>query len=275
MIRKYRKTLFFTSLLTIFPILIGLILRKYLPDVMTTHWGFDGQPDGWTNTTAAIFGFPLMLLAFHWLLILVSSLDKSNRDKNEKVQKLVFWILPVLSNFVCCTVYGIALGKDFVPMSSLALMGILFICLGNYMPKTRMNATIGIKISWTYSSEENWNATHRFAGRVWVIGGIAMLFSMLLPLKHGVTVMLLSIAVLVVAPMVYSYRYYRMQKAQGVELNVPPVLYKKGSKVSKVVIPLILAAVAVLMFSGKVEISYYSVAELEKIIDILEGGSGR
>ena len=26
---------------------------------------------------------------------------------------------------------------------------------------------------------------------------------------------------------------------------------------------------------GKVEISYYSVAELEKIIDILEGGSGR
>ena len=257
MIRKYRKTLIFTSLLTLFPILVGLILRDQLPEVMATHWGFDGQADGWTSTATAIFVMPLIMLAFHWLCVWITSvLDKSNRDKNEKIQRLVFWIIPVLANFCCGMLYAIALGKDFAPMAPVALIGILFILLGNYMPKTRMNATIGIKIPSTYSSEENWNATHRFAGRVWVIGGIALLFSMALPTAWAVAVMLLSIFVLVLLPLAYSYRYYRMQKARGDELNTTPFGYQKGSKIAKIVGPLILVGVAVLMFTGSIDVSY-------------------
>ena len=199
MIRKYRKTLIFTSLLTLLPIPIGLLLWDRLPEIMPTHWGFDNQPNGWSSLPFAVFGLPLIMLAFHWLCVWCTTvLDKSNRDKNEKIQRLVFWIIPVLANFCCGMLYAIALGKDFAPMAPVALIGILFILLGNYMPKTRMNATIGIKIPSTYSSEENWNATHRFAGKVWVIGGIAMLFSMVLPTAWAVTVMLLSIAVLVI-----------------------------------------------------------------------------
>ena len=256
MIQKHKKTFIISSLFTLLPVFIGLILRDRLPEVMPTHWGIDGQADGWTNTSTAIFLFPTILLTIHWVLALVSNLDKSNQNKNEKIQKLVYWIIPVLSNFVCCMAYAIALGKDFAPMSSLALMGVLFIFLGNYMPKTKMNATIGIKIPWTYSSEENWNATHRFAGKVWVIGGIALLFSMLLPLKWSIAVMLLSIAVLVLLPIAYSYRYYRMQHAQGVEMKTAPTYYQKGSKVSKIVVPLILAGVALLLFTGDISYTY-------------------
>ena len=257
MIRKYRKTLIFTSLLTLFPILVGLVLRDQLPEVMATHWGFDGQANSWTSTATAIFVMPLIMLAFHWLCVWITSvLDKSNRDKNEKVQKLVFWIIPVLSNFVCAMAYAVALGKDFAPMGPVALMGILFIVLGNYMPKTRMNSTIGIKIFWTYTSEENWNATHRFAGKVWVIGGIAMLFSMALPTAWAVAVMLLSIFVLVILPLAYSYRYYRMQKARGDILNPMPPVFPKGSKFSMIIVVLILAGVLVVMFTGSIDVSY-------------------
>ena len=257
MIRKYRKTLIFTSLLTLFPILVGLVLRDRLPEVMATHWGIDGQADGWASTSTAIFVMPLILLAFHWLCVWITSvLDKSNRDKNEKIQRLVFWIIPVLANFCCGMLYAIALGKDFAPMAPVALIGILFILLGNYMPKTRMNATIGIKIPSTYSSEENWNATHRFAGKVWVIGGIAMLFSMVLPTAWAVTVMLLSIAVLVILPVAYSIRYYRMQKARGDVLNPMPPVFPKGSKLSAVILVLVLAGVLVVMFTGSIDVSY-------------------
>ena len=257
MIQKHKKTLICTSLLTLLPILIGLLLWNRLPEVMTTHWGFDNQPNGWSSLPFAVFGFPLILLAIQWLCVWGTTvLDKSNQDKNEKIQRLVFWIIPVLSNFCCGMMYAIALGKDFAPMAPVALIGILFILIGNYMPKTRMNATIGIKIPSTYSSEENWNATHRFAGKVWVIGGIAMLFSMLLPLKWSVAVMLLSIAVLVAAPMIYSYRYYRMQKDRGDVLNPMPPVFGKTGRVTTVIMVLILAGVAVLMFTGKVEVSY-------------------
>lgn len=257
MIQKHRKTLLFTSLLTLLPILIGLLLWDRLPEVLTTHWGFDNQPNGWSSLPFAVFGLPLIMLAFHWLCVWCTIvLDKSNRDKNEKIQRLVFWIIPVLANFCCGMLYAIALGKDFAPMAPVALIGILFILMGNYMPKTRMNATIGIKIPSTYSSEENWNATHRFAGRVWVIGGIILLFSMLLPDTWAVTVMLIAIILLVVMPTVYSIRYYRMQKARGDVLNPMPPIFGKTGRVSLVILVLILAGTAVLMFTGSITYTY-------------------
>ena len=257
MIRKHKKTLIFASLLTLAPMLVGLLLRDRLPEIMATHWGIDGQADGWSSTTTAIFVMPLVMLAAQWLLIALSTLDKSNRDKNEKVQKLVFWIIPIISNFCCGLMYALALGMEFsVTGIMMVPMGLMFLLIGNYLPKTRMNATIGIKISWAYSSEENWNATHRFAGRLWVIGGIAMVFLAFVPAELAIWLFLAATLVMVILPCVYSYRFYRMQNAQGVELKAAPAGYQKGSKISKVVVPLILAAVAVLMFTGDINVSY-------------------
>lgn len=43
---------------------------------------------------------------------------------------------------------------------------LLFIVIGNYLPKIKQNNTIGIRIVWTLQDEENWNATHSFSGRI-------------------------------------------------------------------------------------------------------------
>ena len=115
---------------------------------------------------------------------------------------------------------------------------------------------LGIKIPSTYSSEENWSATHRFAGRVWVIGGIALVFSMLLPNIWAVTVMLIAIILLAVLPMAYSIRYYRMQKARGDVLNPMPPIFGKTGRVTSVIPVLILAGTAVLMFTGSITYTY-------------------
>ena len=207
MIRKHKKTLIFASLLTLAPMIVGLLLRDRLPEIMVTHWGIDGQADGWSSTTTAIFVMPLVMLAAQWLLIALSTLDKSNRDKNEKVQKLVFWIIPIISNFCCGLMYALALGMEFsVTGIMMVPMGLMFLLIGNYLPKTRMNATIGIKISWTYSSEENWNATHRFGGKVWVGGGI---LTMLTAFLGSFWLLMVILAVMMILPTVYSYLYYR------------------------------------------------------------------
>ena len=49
---------------------------------------------------------------------------------------------------------------------------LLFIVIGNYLPKIKQNNTIGIRIVWTLQDEENWNATHSFSGRIWRASGI-------------------------------------------------------------------------------------------------------
>ena len=56
----------------------------------------------------------------------------------------------------------------------------MFIGLGNYMPKLKQNYTIGIKVPWTLNSEENWNMTHRMAGKVYVVAGVISIIIALL-----------------------------------------------------------------------------------------------
>jgi len=72
-----------------------------------------------------------------------------------------------------------------------------------------------IKVPWAYSSEANWNATHRFAGKVWVIGGILVALCGLLPHLWAVISMIVLMVVLCIVPIVYSYRFYKKEKAEG------------------------------------------------------------
>lgn len=41
MIRQHKKMILLTSMITLFPIFIGLLLWKQLPDSMATHWGIN------------------------------------------------------------------------------------------------------------------------------------------------------------------------------------------------------------------------------------------
>lgn len=257
MIRKYKKTLFFSSLFTLLPVAVGLLLWDKLPERFATHWGIDGQPDGWSSLPFAVFFPPLLMLAVQWLCVWVTAKDPGNKDRNVKPQKLVLWIIPLLSNLVCGTMYALALGMEFdMEQFMMVFMGLLFVFIGNYLPKCKMNSTIGIKVPWAYTSEENWNATHRFGGRVWVVGGFVIALCAFLPGDFGVYLMLAAILVLAFIPMVYSWQFYRKQKARGDALIPLPKLATKGSKASLIFVALILIGVAVILFSGTIEVRF-------------------
>jgi len=87
------------------------------------------------------------------------------------------------------------------------LMGLLFILIGNYLPKTKQSYTMGIKLPWTLASEENWNRTHRLAGFLWVLGGVY--FIVMSFIGWSLIAFLIPLAVMVLIPAVYSYLLYR------------------------------------------------------------------
>ena len=62
---------------------------------------------------------------------------------------------------------------------------------------------------WALEDEANWNATHRFAGKVWVVGGLMVILVSLLPLKAVIWVYIGLTALMAILPMGYSYGYYR------------------------------------------------------------------
>lgn len=173
MIKKHLRLLIFTSVVILLPVLAGIILWDRLPPLIPSHWNMNGEVDGWSSKTMAVFGMPLILLAVHWFSAFVTLSDPKRKNHSRKILNLVFWIVPVLNGFLSIITYFAALGKDAPVWILLSFfMGLLFVVIGNYLPKCRQNYTIGYKIPWTLASEENWNRTHRFAGFLWVIGGI-------------------------------------------------------------------------------------------------------
>jgi len=155
---------------------------------------------------------PGILLAIHWLGFLFMCLDPKNQGQSKKMLTLGLWICPGLSVLLGCLTLGTGLGwEPDVSQLITLFMGILFMLIGNYMPKCTRNYTIGIKIPWTLDSEENWNATHRFAGRVWLAGGLLLIpFAFL---KAAVPAMLGILLVITLAPIVYSWRFHRKENS--------------------------------------------------------------
>ena len=87
-------------------------------------------------------------------------------------------------------------------------MGLLFIIVGNYLPKSRQNYTVGIRVPWTLADEENWNRTHRMAGFLWVLCGILLLVCALCRVRNPVLIFGL-LFVITIIPIVYSYLLYK------------------------------------------------------------------
>lgn len=259
MIRNHKFKAILSSVVILLPILFGLAVWDQLPEQMVSHWGGDGVADGYANKGFMVFGMPLILLAVHWLCLLLTSLDKKSKTQHRKIVTLTFFIVPVISLAVNGMIYAAALGNAenavvLIPI----LLGLMFIVLGNYMPKATRNFTFGIKLKWTLGNDENWQKTHRLGGILSFAGGIIVLFTALLPFEIAMIAMLSAVAVIVLVPMVYSYLLYRKHKAAGIEYD--SVFNTKNNKAAKrislIIAPVILIGVAVLMFTGDVNVSY-------------------
>ena len=217
MIKKYMRTLIITSLVLLIPVLVGLLLWNQLPDPIPSHWNIHGEVDGWSSKAFAVFGLPAIILALQWVCIFACTADPKYENYNPKMMKLVLWICPVIGLILCCMVYPAALGRE-IPIEVIMplLVGAMFIVIGNWLPKCKQTYTMGIKLPWTLASEENWNATHRFGGKVWFFGGIC---TMLTTLFGNFWILMIILAAMVVLPTVYSYLYYRNHEKEGQDGN--------------------------------------------------------
>ena len=207
MFKKHWKLLLLTSIIILLPILAGLLLWDQLPQQIPSHWNANGEIDGWSSKGFAVFGLPFIMLAIQYLCVLVTAADPKRKNHSDKVLQLVLWIVPLLSVVLLAVTYAVALGEEVrVEVLTPVLVGLVLTVVGNYMPKCKQNYTIGIKIPWTLHSEENWNRTHRFAGRLWVICGLCITVTGFLGCaQYAIPFALLMVLV----PVLYSYLLHR------------------------------------------------------------------
>ena len=196
-----------TTIIILLPIVAGLILWDQLPAQMATHFDENGVADGWSSKEFAVVGLPLILVVVHWLCVAFTGADPKNKNISAKMTTLVLWICPAISLLACGATYMYALdntvnSSKFAPV----VLGVVFIVIGNYIPKMKQSYTIGLKLPWTLESEENWYRTHRLAGYTFMLGGVVMMAAGFME-QHW----LVFVAVIVMSgiPTVYSYMLYK------------------------------------------------------------------
>lgn len=187
--------------------LVNLLFYKKMPETLPTHWGFNNKIDGYSSKFTTLITTPLLLIFLNIFSCFMLDNDPKNKDKNNFVITIGKATIPLvmLITFVISVFYG--LGKEINVMVIISIfVGFLLILIGNYLPKTKRNYTVGIKLPWTLNSDENWNKTHRLAGYFFILGGIFFLFT---PFIGNEYLVFLTFMIIGIIPAIYSFYLYK------------------------------------------------------------------
>lgn len=201
-----KKRMVISTLACMLPMLLGVLMYTRLPEQLPTHWNAQGEVDGYSSKNFALFGLPFILVVINIICQFAILADPKKENYSGKLQSLVIWMLPVLSLMIQIIIIVVGLGHEVdVTVIIAVFVGIIFIAMGNYLPKCKQNYTIGYKLPWTLDDEENWNKTHRLAGWLMVLCGICVIIAVPLQLVFPAMIVVLIIAMV---PAVYSYVLY-------------------------------------------------------------------
>ena len=186
-----------------------------LPDVVPTHWGADGQANGWGPKSTVLIMAALPAL----MLILMAALPRidpkhQNFERFGKVWN-IFITLFVL--FMCgmtwlteLTVFNmLPQSSNIVSLLVCGGIGLMFIIMGNFMPNIKQNYTFGCRTPWALNDEHNWQRTQRMGGITFVVMGITLIAVAFLAglLGDTVTLILLLCAMCGGSAWIYLYSY--------------------------------------------------------------------
>lgn len=206
---KVDKLLIISTLICLLPIILSLIVYDKLPDTMPIHWDIEGNPDGYGSKAFAAIWLPLMMAGLNLITHFGLNTDPKKANSSKILKLIGKLTIPFLSLTLLPITIFAGLGYEIaIERIVPAFVGLLFIIVGNYLPKSKQNYTVGIKLPWTLDSETNWNKTHRLAGYLWIIGGVVMFVNSFLQI-YWTPVFFIIIGSMVFIPALYSYILYR------------------------------------------------------------------
>ena len=195
-------------------IAVGAYLYPSMPETMASHWGSNGQVNGYMPKFWALFLLPMITLAISGLFTVLPIIDplKSN------YKKFAQYYDRFLAVFVGFMIYIHALtilfnkGIEFNMNAALIpALAALFYIIGTVLENTKQNWFIGIRTPWTLSSEKVWEKTNKLGAKIFKI--IALLSLVLVFMgDFGFMILIGSIIIPSFYLILYSYLEYKKEK---------------------------------------------------------------
>ena len=211
-----RKYYLVGILLTVAAFVATLIAYPHLPNLVPTHWNFKGQADDYSAKWALFLLGPASMAG---LMVLFRFLPWLS-PKHWEVDTFRSTYLYIMLVLLCMLAYfnGLILWAGFGRPINVgrAIIGgfcLLFALLGNVLGKVRRNFYIGVRTPWALANERVWNATHRFAAKTFVVGGLLGLALTAVGVDGWPTLASLMAGALI--PVVYSLVFYKQLERRG------------------------------------------------------------
>jgi len=206
---KKNKLLFITTIVCFLPLFLSFVLYEKLPDEIAIHFNGAGVADNYVPKAIAAFGLPFLMAAINIFTHFTMDNDPKKMNASSALKYMGKWTAPILSIILVPVTLFIALGyKVPIVIITQAIVGVIIVACGNYMPKCKQNYTVGIKLPWTLSSEENWNRTHHMAGYLWILGGISIIIGSCISMP-SIPLTLVVVSIITIIPFLYSFWLYK------------------------------------------------------------------
>ncbi len=200
-----------TTIICILPILLGVLVYDTLPATIAVHFDSSGAGDGFMPKSIVVFGLPLLFAALNLYLHFRIATDPKNANISMMLRNIMWWVVPTTAIIIMPITLFLAMGMSLpIVLIVRAMVGVLVIAVGNYFPKCKKNYTIGIRLPWTLSDDDNWYKTHRFAGFLWTIGGFVLLLTAIFSVAGYIVPV--TVAFLIILPFIYSYTLHKKSK---------------------------------------------------------------
>jgi uncharacterized membrane protein len=197
---------------------IAAVMWPRVPDRVPVHWGLSGQADRWGGKAEGLLLLPVVTLLAYGLLLLLPRIDPRREHYATFAGPYRALRTAIVGMFLMIQAFTVTRFEEpDAPFTNglPALLGIVFIVLGNYLPKIQSNWFVGVRTPWTLSSEESWRRTHHLAGWLFVLsGGITIVAGLLSP-EAGILSMVASVLATAFISIVYSYVVWRHDPARA------------------------------------------------------------
>ncbi|HTT06019.1 MAG TPA: SdpI family protein [Steroidobacteraceae bacterium] len=145
---------------------------------VAVHFDAAGHADGWSNGVRAFFTLPVLAAVIWGVMALLPRIDP--RGDNLARSAAAYGTLWIAIIAFLCVQQGSLIARSQhieLPVARVhaAMIGALFIVIGNVLGKIRPNYFLGIRTPWTLADEHVWDQTHRFGGWAFVAAGALLL----------------------------------------------------------------------------------------------------
>ena len=172
------------NLVILTPVIVGLVFYNQLPNRVAIHFNVEEQANGFMNRNLAIVALPFLASIIYNLCF-----SFFKQITIPFLKEFMLWLIPIFSVVIQGLILTIALGGHVqVRLTVIWLVALIFLVIGNYLPKS-----IGLA---TKNHSESSNSVARKLGYLMVAMSLVLLIS--LYFNPYITIIILGVFVVLI-----------------------------------------------------------------------------